>query len=89
MPDNTTDHEQQVEDLGRLAFRTAGQLRLLRERMVALSRKPDNYEPGDLGNLADALQGMALRCAMGTGNTTLLNELSGRPFRDLGDNDKP
>lgn len=83
------DDPQQVEDLGRLAFRTAGQLRLLRERMIALSWQPDHYEPADLGRLADALHGMALRCAMDGGNTAMLNELSGREFRDLGDNDNP
>lgn len=74
----------QVEDLGRLSFRTAGQLRLLSERMTALSWQPDGYEPADLGRLAEALHGMALRCAMDTGNTALLNELSGRQARDLG-----
>lgn len=80
---------QQVDDLGRLAFRAAGQLRLLGERMVALSWQPDGYEPGDLGRLADALHGMALRCAMDSGNTALLNELSGRSVRDLDEGNNP
>lgn len=82
-----SDVEQQVEDLGRLAFRTAGQLRLLGERMTALSWKPDGYTPDDLGQLGDALHGMAMRCAMSTGNTGLLNELSGREFKPLDGDD--
>jgi hypothetical protein len=56
--------------------------------MTALSWQPDGYEPADLGQLADALHGMALRCAMDTGNTALLNELSGRQFRDLDGDDR-
>lgn len=76
--------DKQVDDLGRLSFWTAGQLRLLRERMADLSFKPDEYELDDIGHLADALHGMALRCAMSTGNTGLLKEVSGREFRDLG-----
>lgn len=74
-----------MDDLGRFSFRTAGQLRLLGERMTALSMQPDGYAPADLAKLADALHGMAMRCAMSTGNTALLNELSGRNFRELGD----
>ena len=74
---------QQTDDLGRLSFTTAGQLRLLSERMTTLSWQPDGYEPTDLRRLADALHGMALRCAMDTGNTTLLNQLSGRDFDEL------
>jgi hypothetical protein len=81
--------DKQVEDLGRLAFGTAGQLRLLGERMQALSWQPDGYEPADLGQLADALHGMALRCALHTGNTAMLNELSGRHFRELDGEDLP
>ncbi|MCX0271730.1 hypothetical protein NLM24_13630 [Nocardia zapadnayensis] len=76
-----------MDDLGRFSFRTAGQLRLLGERMTALSMQPDGYAPADLAQLADALQGMALRCAMSTGNTGLLNELSGRNFREVGEGD--
>ena len=75
---------QQVEDLGRLAFSVAGQLRLLRDRMTALTWQPDGYEPAELGGLADALHGMAMRCAMHTGNTAMLNQISGREFRELG-----
>jgi hypothetical protein len=73
----------QVEDLGRLSFRTAGGLRLLAERMTALGWQPDGYSPADLTGLADALHGMSLRCAMSTGNTALLGELSGRDVRRL------
>jgi hypothetical protein len=73
----------QVEDLARLAFRTAGHLRLLTERMSALGWKPDGHEPADLAALADVLHGMSLRCAMSTGNTALLGELSGRDWRRL------
>ncbi|MFQ6230614.1 hypothetical protein [Nocardia sp. NPDC002869] len=76
--------DEQMDDLGRFSFRTAGQLRLLGERMTALSMQPDGYAPADLAKLADVSQGMALRCAMSTGNTALLNELSGRNFRELG-----
>ncbi|MFI9507266.1 hypothetical protein [Nocardia sp. NPDC052566] len=76
--------DERVDELGRFSFRTAGQLRLLGERMTALSWQPDGYTPADLSKLADALQGMALRCAMSTGNTALLNELSGHNFRELG-----
>jgi hypothetical protein len=83
-----TEHSEQVDHLGRLAFRTAGQLRMLRELMTALSWQPDGYEPGDLAKLADALTGMAMRCAMDSGNTALLTELSGRRARDL-DQDNP
>ena len=75
--------DDQVDELGRLSFRTAGQLRLLRERMEALSFKPDEYELADVGHLADALHGMAMRCAMSTGNTALLDELTGREWRAL------
>jgi hypothetical protein len=78
----------QATDLGRLSFRTAGQLPLLRERMAELSFEPDQYELADIGNLADALHGMAMRCAMSTGNPALLNELSGRDFRGLGGDDR-
>jgi hypothetical protein len=84
MTDDQRDQYQQVDDLGRLAFQTAGQLRLLGERMTDLSWQPDGYEPRDLAKLADALTGMAMRCAMNSGNTALLTELSGRPARDLG-----
>jgi hypothetical protein len=81
--------DEQIQDLGRLAFRTAGNLRLLQEQMETLSWQPDGYEPRDLRQLADALQGMALRCAMHTGNTAMLNELSGRDFRELDEDDFP
>lgn len=76
--------DEQVEGLARLGFSVARQLRLLREHMTALSWQPDGYEPADLGSLADALHGMAMRCAMHTGNTELLNQISGRDFRELG-----
>lgn len=77
--------DQQLEDLGRLAHRTAGQLRLLRERMDALNWRPDGYEPADLGALVDAVHGMAVRCALHAGNMPLLNELTGRDFREIGE----
>ncbi|GGM84464.1 hypothetical protein GCM10012275_63970 [Longimycelium tulufanense] len=78
-----------VDDLGRLSFRTAGQLRLLAERLTTLDWQPDGYTPADLARLADALGGMALRCALDTGNTALLSELTGRHVRDLTDDDHP
>ncbi|MFI7598285.1 hypothetical protein [Actinoplanes sp. NPDC049681] len=71
--------------MSRLAFRTAGQVRLPSERMATLGWQPDGYTPADLTRTADALHGMAIRCAMSTGNVRLLNELSGRHFREIGD----
>lgn len=67
--------------------RMGGQLRLLSERMTDLSWQPDGYQPADLGALADALQGMALRCAMSTGNTRLMTELTGRHIRKVNGDD--
>lgn len=83
---STTDDDldKQTEDLGRLAFRTGGDLRLLVERMKTLNFKPDGHEPEEIAELAAALQGMALRCAMHTGNTAMLSDLTGRRYRDLG-----
>ncbi|MFC9250656.1 hypothetical protein [Amycolatopsis thailandensis] len=42
-----TKDDEQVDELGRLAFRTAGQLR---ERMEALSFKPDGRKFRGLGD---------------------------------------
>lgn len=76
-----SEDDQQVEALGRQAFEEAGRLRLLAERMTTLSWQADGYPPAELLKVADTLQGMALRCAMSTGNTDMLNELTGREFR--------
>jgi hypothetical protein len=75
---------QQATHLGRTAFQTAGQLRILQELMEAAGWEPDGYAAADLGELASALQGMAIRCAMHAGDSDLLSELTGRPWKDMG-----
>lgn len=78
---------EQIDDLGRLSFATAEQLRKLAEQMGALTWKPDGYELREFEEMAAALHGMAMRCAMSTGNTDLLVEVSGRPFHEVTVND--
>lgn len=76
-----------VRDLARQAFRTAGQVQLLTERMTALDYRVDGYTPAQMGEFAAALRGMAIRAAMGIDDTDLLSELTGRRAQrlDLGD----
>ncbi|MFE3280357.1 hypothetical protein [Nocardia sp. NPDC059239] len=79
----------EVGELARLAFRTAGQVRMLAERMAALDFKADGYEQADLAPFADTIQGMALRAAMSMDDgDALLLELTGRRVRRL-DTDGP
>ncbi|GAB2451817.1 hypothetical protein GCM10027262_76270 [Nocardia tengchongensis] len=71
-------------ELARLAFRTAGQVRMLAERMAALGFKADGYEQADIARFADTMQGMALRAAMSMDDgDAQLSELTGRQVNRL------
>ncbi|MEV0297006.1 hypothetical protein [Nocardia sp. NPDC050710] len=77
------DTETQIETLARLAFQTAGSLRLTAELMTTLGWQPDGHSPADVREMADALTGMAMRGAMHAGNNGLLTEFTGREWREL------
>ncbi|MGW4241237.1 hypothetical protein [Nocardia sp. NPDC004722] len=80
--------DEEVGDFARQAFRTAGQVRMLVERMAALGFNVDGYTHADIGLLADSLHGMAMRAAMSTDNPdALLFELTGRQGRRLDSGD--
>lgn len=75
----------QEAQLARQAWQVAGQFRLLIERMAALGWQPDNYEHAKLRHVADSINGMALRAAMSSGDLKVLNEISGRTWKQLPD----
>lgn len=76
--------DEQVGELARQAFRTAGQVRMLVERMGDLEFNVDGYTHADLTWLADSLHGMAIRAAMSTDDPDpLLQEITGRSARRL------
>ena len=76
--------DDEVGEFARQAFRTAGQVRMLVERMAALEFDVDGYTHADDGRLADSLHGMAIRAAMSTDDPDpLLQEITGREGRRL------
>jgi hypothetical protein len=70
--------QKQEAQLARQAWQVSGQLRLLVERMADLHWQPDGYDHTKLRHVADSIYGMALRCAMSSGDMGVLNEVSGR-----------
>ncbi|MEV8379204.1 hypothetical protein AB0P21_41090 [Kribbella sp. NPDC056861] len=73
-----------VAVLARHAFQVAGQLRQLSERMSDLGWHTDEYSYADLSQIADSLSGMSGRAAMHSGDTHVLNEVTGKPWKLLG-----
>jgi hypothetical protein len=69
--------------LSRQAFAAAGTLQLLADRMADLDQRTDGYAPADLAEVANELHGMAIRLALGTGDTVLIGDMLGRDVRVL------
>ncbi|MFB6726750.1 hypothetical protein ACFCV3_41655 [Kribbella sp. NPDC056345] len=69
--------------LARQAHQTAGQLQLLAERMNDLGWRTDEYSCDDLIAVAKSLMGMSMRAAMHSGDTAVLNDVSGRNWKPM------
>lgn len=72
------DREQASGALAQHAFRAAGALQLLIEHMQTLGWRTDEYSREDLVKVAESLRGMSVRAAMSSGDTGIINMITGR-----------
>jgi hypothetical protein len=69
---------------GRRAEQIAEDLMALAALPEAARMRPDAYSWEEIRHVADTLRGMALRCALESGNHDLLSEVTGRDWRRPG-----
>lgn len=72
------DGGEEARQLARQAFKTAGRLHLLAERLRFVQPGTPTYSPAELDAVAEALRDLAAQQAARTGDMELVEEITGR-----------